>query len=105
MEQYRFRPCLDGLEERTVPSASPAEIVAAYTRTYDNADEITHLSETLGRPRTTQTIQFLASNLSVVAAQSRTDAAVLAEYRAELQAAMVANPALVPSLSEFTRRV
>ena len=102
MDPRQFRPTIDGLESRLVPSASPAEVVAAYTRTVESADELHELGTTLERGRTSQTIRFLATHLPQVALQSRTDTATLQEYRDGLQASVAANPGVVtPALQQF----
>ncbi len=98
----RFRPRLDGLEDRSLLSVTPEQVVAAYTRTVENTIELRDLAESLGKARTTSTINFLATKLPQVADQSRADAQVLGEYRAELEAQLAANPALNPVIGQFT---
>ena len=101
MEQHRFRPRVDGLEDRVVPAVSATEVVAAYTRTVETTEELRGLSESLGRPRTAEGIQRLATNLPVVAAQSRADAAVLSEFLVELRARVAADPAVARTHGQF----
>jgi hypothetical protein len=99
MDSLTFRPSLEGMEDRTVPSVSPAAATAAYVDTMNTADYLLDLTATLGRPRTTQTIQFLAARLPQFADQSRADAATLAGYLADLQGQIAANPALAGVLN------
>ena len=94
----RFRPRLDGLEDRSLLSVTPEQVVAAYTRTVETTAELRDLADTLGKPRTTETINFLAAELPRVADQSRADAQVLAEYRTLLLGQLPA----IPALAQFT---
>jgi peptidylprolyl isomerase len=101
MDPRPFRPSVDGLETRLVPSADPTEVVAAYTRTVGTADNLYELGTTLERGRTSRSISFLATMLPQAALQSRTDAVTLNQYRTEIQSAVAANPALGASLQQF----
>jgi len=93
MDPRSFRPTVDGLESRLVPASFEADVVAAYTRTADTAEDLLHLGTTLQRGRTTQTIGVLAAQLPQTGLQSRTDASTLRTYRTSLQSSLAVNPA------------
>lgn len=101
MEPLNFRLNVDGLEERMVMSVTPSQVVAAYTNAMQNIHDVQELSRTIGDPRTTRDIQFLASHLQPLADQNRADAAVLGEYLAQLRSEFAANPALQTALGPF----
>jgi hypothetical protein len=106
MDPRPFRPEIDGLESRLVPSVAPAEVVAAYTRTVMARDELLDLGTHLEKPRTSQHIGFLATHLPQVASASRIDTATLQAYRAELLADVTADPAaLTPALQQFLQQL
>ncbi len=92
MDPRSFRPAVDGLESRLVPASFEADVVAAYTRTEINTEDLFHLGTTLQRGRTTQTIGVLAQQLPQTGLQSRTDAATLGTYRVSLQTSLAVNP-------------
>lgn len=102
MDPRPFRPDVDGLESRLVPSVAPAEVVAAYTRTQIARDQLYDLGTHLEKPRTTQVVSLLSTRLPQLAQASRIDQTTLTTYRAELQAAITANPGVVtPALQQF----
>jgi hypothetical protein len=102
MDPRPFRPEIDGLESRLVPSVAPGEVVAALTRTELARDQLLDLGTHLEKPRTSQHIGFLATHLPQVASASRIDQTTLTNYRAELLADVAANPAaLTPALQQF----
>ena len=106
MDPRPFRPDIDGLESRLVPSVAPAEVVAAYTRTQIARDQLYDLGTHLEKPRTTLVVGILATRLPQLAQASRIDQATLTTYRAELQAAVSANPSVVtPALQQFLQQL
>ncbi|HEX4612699.1 MAG TPA: FKBP-type peptidyl-prolyl cis-trans isomerase [Urbifossiella sp.] len=101
MDPRPFRPAVDGLESRLVPSVAPTEVLAAYNRTVAAASELYEFGTTLEHGRTTQEISFLSTALPGAALQSRLDTATLQQYRTEFQADIAANPAAGPALQQF----
>ncbi|HYH67907.1 MAG TPA: FKBP-type peptidyl-prolyl cis-trans isomerase [Urbifossiella sp.] len=106
MDPRSFRPTVDGLESRLVPASFEADVVAAYTRTVDTAEDLLHLGTTLERGRTTQTIGVLAAQLPQIGLQSRTDASTLLTYRTSLQASLAVNPAAnTEAVQQFLQQI
>ena len=101
MVSPNFYPRFDALEDRHVPSVSPAEAFAALTRVSATTAEVRELADTLGAPRTTREFQFIAGHFRALADQSRADGAVLGEYLFELQSQIAANPALTTTFGPF----
>ncbi|QDU18857.1 FKBP-type peptidyl-prolyl cis-trans isomerase [Urbifossiella limnaea] len=106
MDPRLFRPAVDGLESRLVPASLEADVVAAYTRTVTNTEDLFHLGTTLHRGRTANTISILATQLPQTGLQSRTDAGTLTTYRTSLQQSLALNPAAsTPAVQEFLMQV
>ncbi|MBX9582521.1 MAG: FKBP-type peptidyl-prolyl cis-trans isomerase [Gemmataceae bacterium] len=101
MDANRFYPSLDALEPRTVPSVTPEQVVGAFVRAEQNTMNIREVAATVGKPRTQQQIQLYARQLPVIAADSRADAAVLDQFRADLLARAAARPAEAPTLLKY----
>jgi hypothetical protein len=101
MDANRFHPSLDALEPRTVPSITPEQVIGAFVRAEQNTINIREVAATVGKPRTGQAIDFLAARLPVIAADSRADAAVLDQFRADLLARAAARPAEAPTLLQY----
>lgn len=102
MENRNFRPTVDGLEDRSIPSVTPTQVVAAYVGTQTATDELQDLTRTLAQGRTTREIQFLATHLRQVSEASKADAGILADHLHSLQIQIAANPALAGQLSQYT---
>jgi len=105
MAKVKFFPAVVGLEDRTVPSASPAEVVAAFARTAQTTAEVRGLADTLGAPRTTGEFQFIATRFRALSDQSLTDAGVLNEYLSDLTAQVTADPSLTSTVGPFVGQV
>jgi hypothetical protein len=101
MNQSKFRPTVERLDDRQVPSVSPAQVVAAYTDTEQTAQELEKFASTVGEPRTTAEISYIASQYPLISTQSQSDEAVLSEFAGDYKAALAQNPSLVPYYGKF----
>lgn len=105
MDRNRFYPTADGLEPRVTPQVSPAQVVGAFVRAQTNTDTVQEVFDTFGKPRTQVAITALAQRLPQVAVESRADAAVLDQFRAELLAAAAADPARAATYRQYAGAV
>ena len=101
MDQSKFRPTVERLDDRQVPSVSPAQVVAAYTDTEQIAHELEKFAPTVGEPRTTAEISYIATQYPLLSTQSQSDEAVLSEFAGDYQAALAQNPSLIPYYGKF----
>lgn len=105
MAPHRFRPRLDGLEDRLTPAANPFQVVIAAQNAEAIAGTLRYMSAHLAEAHTAKENQFIATYSTDLTQAARFDAAVLSEYRRELQADVNANPQLSGTLSSFIARV
>ena len=101
MQDHNFRPVLDGLEDRTVPSITPGDVVTAYVHTMAVKDELAGVTEHLNDLKTSQTLSFLPTHLRERADSSQADVRILAEYLHELQSEIATNPPNAAFLNQF----
>lgn len=101
MENRNFRPTVDGLEDRTIPSVTPTQVVAAYVGTQTATHELQDLTRTLKEGRTTSEIHFLATHLRQVSQASQADVGILADFLHSLQLQIAANPAQAGLLTHY----
>ncbi len=101
MNQSKFRPTVERLDDRQVPSVSPAQVVAAYTDTEQTAQELEKFASTVGEPRTTAEISYIASQYPLISTQSQADEAVLSEFAGDFRTELAQNPSLVPYYGKF----
>jgi hypothetical protein len=101
MNSFRFRPTVDGLEDRTVPNVTPTQVIQAYTYANATADEIHGVIDTLSNARTTQEIQYIGNHFRLVTDGNRAASQILAVYMKELQTQIASDPTQAGSLSQL----
>src|SRR5579885_2230625 len=101
MDQFRFRPRLTDLEDRTTPDASPADVFAAISQTTTAQTTLVGLYQHLHEPMNVLEPGFWKTYLPTLAAQNEQAAGVLAEFLANIQGQIAANPAASGALSQI----
>jgi len=101
MDENRFRPTVDGLEDRFTPSVSPGDVVAAYTNVVQITHELRAFAPTIGQPRTSTEVQFIAASFPGLVTEANGDVAVLNQFLNTLQAQIAQNPALKTSEGQY----
>jgi len=94
MDSFSFRPKLTTLESRDTPSATPTEVLNAFTHTQQSQEVLQYFQNDLTMARTSEEIKAVASFMTALANQSAIDARMLGDYSAELAGQLPANPAL-----------
>ena len=105
MAPRRFRPTIDGLEDRLTPAADPFQVVSAAQNAEAIAGTLRYIGDHLAEAKTTKEIQFIATYATDLTLAARFDARVLSQYQAELQGAVNANPQLAGTLVPFLAQV
>jgi hypothetical protein len=101
MDENRFRPNIDGLEDRFTPSVSPGDVVAAYTNIVQITHQLQSFAPTIGQDRTTAEVQYIASTFPGLVVEANSDVAVLSQYLQDLQTQIAQNPALKASEGQY----
>jgi hypothetical protein len=99
VDQFRFRPRVDGLEDRHTPAASPAQIFADLRTVQADAQFMTFFNQHPEYMVNGTYQPFVAGMLGIVVERERAAAARLGEFVTALQANVAANPALAPTLN------
>lgn len=106
MDSFSFRPVLDGLEDRHVPSTvTPQQVLVAYDTTISSTDTLRGILDTLPHARTTQAIQNIQTLLPLIQSAMRTDVIVLNEFLGDIKAQLAANPSLAGTLDPLAAKV
>lgn len=105
MDPLKFRPALTALEDRTTPTVTPEQVVAAAQNTQLVGESLAYIGQNLGLPRTQQEIQEVARYATGLVVVSRENSRVLSEYSTGLQAELAANPGLNATIGDFFTRV
>jgi FKBP-type peptidyl-prolyl cis-trans isomerase FkpA len=87
VENFRFRLQLDSLEDRSVPSVTPSQVLFSMYDQGQVAGEVHGVVEHLNDPQTKEALAFLPGHLQFLADSSHADFQVLSEYLHELQTA------------------
>jgi hypothetical protein len=94
MNSLRFRPGLEGLEDRTTPTTIPSDVIAALGHAEATQSQLRQFYSELRMGRTDAEMERIPGQLQAAAQASRDSAAVLGNYLAQLQAQLPANPGL-----------
>jgi hypothetical protein len=106
MDPFTFRPVLDGLEDRHVPSTvTPQQVFVAYQTTVASTDILHGILDTLSLGRTAQGIQNVQRLLPAIVSGSQTNAAVLNAFLGDIRAQLAANPSQAGTLDPLAAKV
>ena len=95
----RFRPRLEGMEDRLTPAVDPAAAAAAFAFVQASHEELGIIWQHAGDPKTTLVLNYHKDYLPKVAIVNQAMADTLAAYAAELNAAVAADPTLAAALA------
>jgi FKBP-type peptidyl-prolyl cis-trans isomerase len=101
MEPFRFRPRLEGMEDRAVPAVSPIDVLGAAAQTHFAEDTLRGLFQHLSEPMNVYEKPFWSSFLPDLMAQSQRSSAILAEFTADLQAQLGSNQTAAAALAPW----
>jgi FKBP-type peptidyl-prolyl cis-trans isomerase FkpA len=101
MEPLRFRPRLQGMEDRVTPAVSSIEVLGAAAQTRMAAQTLRGLFEHLSEPMNVYEKPFWSSFLPGLMQQSQQSSAILAEFGAALQAQFADNKTLAAELAPW----
>lgn len=104
MQNLKFRFAVEGLDERCLPSVSPALVNQAIVHVQTVKAELEGVVEDLNEPKTAMTLSFLPTYLRGRADQSQMAFNTLADHLDSLQKQVAANPALAGSLADEINR-
>lgn len=100
MQNFKFRPAVENLDDRCLPSVTPAQVEQAIVHVQTVRAELEGVVEKLNEPKTAMTLGFLPTHLRNRANQSQDAFNVLADNLASLQAQVAANPGLASTLND-----
>jgi hypothetical protein len=101
MEPFRFRPRLEGMEDRAVPAVSPIDVLGAAAQTRFAEDTLRGLFQHLSEPMNVYEKPFWSSFLPDLMAQSQRSSGILAEFTADLQAQLGSNHTAAVALAPW----
>jgi FKBP-type peptidyl-prolyl cis-trans isomerase FkpA len=102
MDEFKFYPRVEGLEDRVTPAVSPADVNFAFFYTSAAHGALVEIGRHLGGAKRAVEIEALASWLTDVSRISSTAAGTLAEFRTSLDAQMAADPATAGVLGSLS---
>ena len=105
MQNLKFRLAVEGLDQRCLPSVTPAQVNQALVHVETVRGELEGVVEHLNDPKTAQTLSFLPGYLRDRSNQSQDAFNVLADNLNALQKQVAANPALGGTLNEQIGRI
>ena len=105
MQNLKIRLAVEGLDERCLPSVTPALVNQALIHVETVRGELEGVIEHLNDPKTAQTRSFLPGYLRGRSNQSQDAFNVLADQLASLQAQAATSPVLAGSLNEQIGRI
>lgn len=100
MQNLKFRLRVEGLDDRCLPSVTPAQVDAALVHVQVVRAELEGVIEKLNEPKTAMTLSFLPTHLRNRSNESQIMFNTLADELDSLQKRVAANPALAASLND-----
>jgi FKBP-type peptidyl-prolyl cis-trans isomerase FkpA len=105
MDHFRFRPQLEGMEDRVTPSITPADVFGAIDHVQFTAEVLWTLYKNRTAPKNVYEGPFWASVLPVMAQESRHAGGVLNQYGNQLISEATADTRLVPLFAPIYGRL